>query len=136
MTNKRIGVSLAAVLALGIHALLSAAPPNELLVYFGTYTGANSKGIYVSRLNVGSGKLSPPQLAAETPSPSFLTVRARGDFLYAVNEVDTFGGEPVGSVSAFAINKDSGSLMPLNQRSSAGPGPAHLSLDQDGPAAA
>ncbi len=134
MTNKRIGVSLAAVLALGIHALLSAAPPNELLVYFGTYTGANSKGIYVSRLNVGSGKLSPPQLAAETPSPSFLTVRARGDFLYAVNEVDTFGGEPVGSVSAFAINKDSGSLMPLNQRSSAGPGPAHLSLDQDGDA--
>lgn len=131
MINKRIGLVLAAVFALGLHALLSAAP-NDLLVYFGTYTGGTSKGIYVSRLNVSTGTLSAPVLAAATPSPSFLAVRAQGDFLYAVNEVDTFGGKPGGSVSAFAIKKDTGLLTPLNQRSSAGPGPAHLSLDQDG----
>src|SRR5213595_812341 len=79
------------------------AAQSELLVYFGTYTGAKSKGIYVSRLNVATGGLSAPQLAAETPSPSFLAVRPQGDFLYAVNEVNSFNGEPVGSVSAFAI---------------------------------
>src|SRR6266545_2084497 len=95
------------------------AAPNDLLVDFGTYTGAKSKGIYVSRLDVGTGALSAPQLAAETPSPSFLAVRPQEDFLYAVNEVNTFNGEATGSVSAFAVKKDSGMLTPLNQRSSA-----------------
>ena len=48
-----------------------------------------------------------------------------------MNEVDTFEGKPTGSVSAFAIAKDTGRLTPLNVRSSAGAGPAHLSLDQE-----
>src|SRR5690348_2624328 len=71
---------------------------NGLLVYFGTYTGGKSKGIYVSRFNPATGELSAPQLAAATPSPSFLALRTQGDFLYAVNEVDTFGEQPGGSV--------------------------------------
>jgi 6-phosphogluconolactonase len=108
------------------------AAPGDLLVYIGTYTGAKSKGIYVSRLNIASGALSAPQLAAETPNPSFVAVRPQGDFLYAVNEVNTFEGKPVGSVSAFAIDTASGMLKALNQASSGGPGPAHLSLDQTG----
>ena len=105
---------------------------DELLVYFGTYTGAKSKGIYVSRLDVVTGTLSAPQLAAEARNPSFLAVRSQGDYLYAVNEIDTFGGKPAGSVSAFAINKVTGILTPLNQARSAGAGPAHLSLDASG----
>ena len=109
-----------------------AAAPNELLVYVGTYTGARSKGIYVTRLNVGTGALSAPQLAAETPNPSFLAVRAQGDFLYAANEIDAFNGKPAGSVSAFAIDKATGRLRALNQATSGGPGPAHLSLDVEG----
>lgn len=109
-----------------------AAAPGELLVYVGTYTGTNSKGIYVARLDMTTGALSAPQLAAETPNPSFLAVRQQGDFLYAVNEVDTFEGKPVGSVSAFAIDKRTGTLTALNQTSSSGPGPAHLSLDREG----
>jgi len=131
MMSRHLRCLLVALALLGAGALPSAAP-GDLLVYFGTYTGGASKGIYVSRLNRATGALSPPQLAAETPSPSFLAVRAQGDFLYAVNEVNTFEGKPVGSVSAFAIRKDSGLLTALNQRSSAGPGPAHLSLDEDG----
>ena len=109
-----------------------AAAPGDLLVYLGTYTGAKSKGIYVSRLNVATGALSAPQLAADTPNPSFLAVRPQGDVLYAANEVDTFQGKPTGSVSAFAIDKTTGRLTPLNQRSSNGPGPAHLSVDEEG----
>src|SRR6478672_7724079 len=70
----------------------SSASPGPL-VYIGTYTGPTSKGIYVSRLNLESGVLSAPELAAETPSPSFLAARPQGDFLYAVNEVDHFQGK-------------------------------------------
>lgn len=110
----------------------TAAGKNELLVYIGTYTGAKSKGIYLSRLDAASGALSPPELAAETPSPSFLAVHPRGGFLYSVNEVNTAGGNPAGSVSAFAIDRTTGKLTALNQESSGGPGPAHLIVDKSG----
>jgi 6-phosphogluconolactonase len=121
---------LAGVLALAVLTL--AAAPNDLLVYFGTYTGAKSKGIYVARLNTATGALSAPQLAAETPNPSYLAVRAQGDFLYAVNEVDMFDAQPAGSVSAFKIDRATGLLTLLNQRSSIGAGPAYLGLDRTG----
>ena len=131
-TVTKVGSLLLAVSAWLAAGTVTPAAPGDLLVYFGTYTGGASKGIYVSRLNQATGALSAPQLAAETPSPSFLAVRAQGDFLYAVNEVNMFEGKPAGSVSAFAIRKDTGLLAALNQRSSGGPGPAHLSLDEDG----
>src|SRR4051812_5917394 len=133
MLRRAILVSVVWLVAAGTWLPLSA--QGDLLVYFGTYTGAKSKGIYVSRLYLTTGTLTAPQLAAETPSPSFLAVRAQGDFLYAVNEVNTFDGKPGGSVSAFAIAKDTGKLTPLNQQASGGAGPAHLSLDASGSSA-
>jgi len=51
----------------------------QTLVYFGTYTDAKSKGIYVSSLDTASGRLTEPELAAETVNPSFLAVHP--DFL-------------------------------------------------------
>ncbi len=41
------------------------------LVYIGTYTSSNSKGIYASHLNT-YGRLGSFKLAVETPNPSFL----------------------------------------------------------------
>jgi 6-phosphogluconolactonase (cycloisomerase 2 family) len=104
----------------------------EFLVYFGTYTGPKSKGIYLSRLDLETGKLTAPQLAAETTSPSFLAVHPKGALLYAANEVSAFNGKPGGAVSAFAINAKSGALTPLNQQSSVGAGPCHLVVDKSG----
>ncbi|MFI5184838.1 MAG: lactonase family protein, partial [Vicinamibacteria bacterium] len=74
----------------------------ESLVYFGTYTGPKSQGIYVSRFDAATGRLSAPELAAITPNPSFLVSHPNGRFLYAVNELDEFHGEKAGSASAFA----------------------------------
>jgi 6-phosphogluconolactonase len=125
-------VLVAALATIAAMSVWSSAAPGDLLVYFGTYTGATSKGIYVSRFDAATGTLSAPQLAAETASPSFLAVRPEGDFLYAVNEVDTFDGKRAGSVSAFAVDKNTGLLTPLNQVTSGGPGPAHLSVDHTG----
>ena len=68
----------------------------EFLVYFGTYTGGKSKSINVSRFNITTGRLSAPELAAETRNPSFLAVHPGGRFLYAVGEVDDAGGKPSG----------------------------------------
>ncbi len=104
----------------------------SLLVYFGTYTGAKSRGIYVSRLDVASGALSAAELAAETANPSFLAVHPSRAFLYAVNEINDYGGKPTGSVTAFAIDQSTGKLRALNQQPSGGTGPAHLVVDKTG----
>ena len=52
----------------------------EFLVYFGTYTGAKSKGIYVSRFDPATGRLSAPELAAAARNPSFLALHPNGLF--------------------------------------------------------
>ena len=101
-------------------------------VYFGTYTGAKSKGIYVAQFDSTTGKLSQPELAAETRNPSFLAVHPNERFLYAVGEVNDTQGLRAGAVNAFAIESSSGKLTPLNQQTSGGTGPCHISVDATG----
>src|SRR5262245_58800543 len=105
--------------------LTATAAPGDTIVYFGTYTGGKSKGIYVSNLSA-SGRLSAPELAAETSNPSFLAVHPSGRFLYAVNENDD------GAASAFSIEEATGRLEFLNGTSSKGAGPCYISLDRTG----
>jgi 6-phosphogluconolactonase len=111
---------------------LAPAVAEDQLVYFGTYTGGKSKGIYVSRLDPATGRLTAPELAAETTNPSFLAVHPRERFVYAVGEVDGGKGEGSGTVSAFAIEPKTGKLTLLNQQSSGGGGPCHLAVDAEG----
>jgi 6-phosphogluconolactonase len=104
------------------------------MVYFGTYTGASSKGIYSSILDTKTGQLSAPRLDAEVASPAFLALHPKGHILYAVNEVDVFKDPAAGGVSAFAITPETGALKLLNQESSGGTGPCHLTVDATGSA--
>jgi 6-phosphogluconolactonase len=60
------------------------------------------------------------------PSPSFLAIHPTGQVLYAVGES---GG---GSVSAFALDRKTGTLKFLNRQSSGGGGPCHLVVDNSG----
>lgn len=116
------------------------APPAaaDALAYVGTYTGPESKGIYLFRLQTKDLdasqdlRLEPLGLAAETPSPSFLAIDPRRRLLFAVNEVDEFDGQPGGAVSAFAIDPSTFKLKLINQQSTRGGGPCHLVLDAAG----
>ena len=127
--QRREFIALAVATATGV----ARAQSTGMLVYFGTYTNnTKSRGIYVSRLDGATGALSAPELAAETPSPSFLALHPSRDFLYAANEVGEFQGTKTGSVSAFAIDRASGRLAAMNQQSSGGSGPAHVSVDNKG----
>jgi 6-phosphogluconolactonase len=118
------------LLAIAASALSQA--PTSTLVYLGTYTNAKSKGIYVSRLDLARGTLSPPVLAAESQNPSFLAIHPTRDWLYAVNEIGSYEGKSSGSVSAFSINRETGALTPINRQPSVGGGPAHLVVDHGG----
>lgn len=105
--------------------------PAELLVYVGTYTKGESRGIYVLRLDLQTGRLSEPELAVEVGNPSFLAVHPSKRVLYAVSETSESRGRPSGSVSAFVI-RDDGSLRPLSEQSSGGAGPCYVALDGTG----
>jgi 6-phosphogluconolactonase len=100
------------------------------LVYVGTYTGPESKGIYALHFDSASGKLTSEGLAAETSNPSFLAIDPSRNFLYAVNEVGDYKGQKSGSVSAFAIDRKTGKLTFLNEVSSRGAGPCHVAVDK------
>lgn len=104
----------------------------EYHVYFGTYTGEKSKGIYVARFDSTTGKLSEARLAVETRNPSFLAVHPNGKFLYAVGEVDNTHGQRAGAVIAYGFDPGTGSLTQLNQQTSGGAGPCHISIDATG----
>jgi 6-phosphogluconolactonase len=101
-------------------------------IYIGTYTKTTSKGIYVLQMDPASGRLSEPQLAVESASPSFLAMHQGGRFLFAVNETADFDGTKCGAVSAFAIDPPSGKLTLLNQRTSGGPSACYVSIDSAG----
>ena len=101
-------------------------------VYFGTYTGPKSKGIYRATFDPVDGKLGPVELAAALDNPSFLAVHPSRALLYAACEVSDFGGKNAGAVAALAIRPGDGKLTLLNRQSSQGPGPCHLSIDRSG----
>lgn len=121
------------VVVLGLACIAMAAPAaargHDLLVYAGTYTQGESKGIYRFHLDTKTGALSGLELAAETPNPSFLALHPNHHFLYAANEN---GDATKDAVSAFAVDLPGGALTPLNQQPSRGAAPCHLSLDSRG----
>jgi 6-phosphogluconolactonase len=80
-------------------------------------------------LDQRTGKLSAPELAAAIPSPNFLAPSPDGRFLYAATRVDEFSGVKGGAISAFAVDATTGKLTLLNQKSSGGDGPCHVSVD-------
>lgn len=102
----------------------------EVPVYFGTYTrGGESKGIQVSTFDDEAGTLTSPVLAIEADNPSFLAFAPSGKTLYAVSEISGEGG--AGRVSAYRVT-GGGKLEWINQQSSGGAGPCHVSVSPDG----
>src|SRR3954470_16711967 len=98
-TRRNLLRSIASLPALAFRRV-SGAAGKSFLVYWGTYTEGGgqfgngaSKGIYVSRMDAGSGKLTEPELAAESANPSWLTIHPNRRYLYAVNERMEGGGK-------------------------------------------
>jgi 6-phosphogluconolactonase len=101
-------------------------------LYIGSYNQDDGDGIHVYSLDAKTGALTPQSSIGGVKNPSFLAVHPSGRFLYAVSEVAKSNGEAGGGVSAFQVDGDSGALSPLNETSSMGQGPCHLSVEQTG----
>ncbi|MGB0386452.1 MAG: lactonase family protein [Ardenticatenaceae bacterium] len=101
----------------------------ELVVYVGTYTQSPEEGIYVYRLALSSGALTYQSQVSGMVNPSFLAIDPTARYLYAVREVPE---EDDPAVIAFSIDPTTKNLTYLNEQSSHGGSPAHLTVDQSG----
>ena len=103
------------------------------VLFVGTYTGhegSASRGLYVYRMDPASGELTFERAVDGILNPSYLDIHPELNFLYAVIETQSFGGERVGGVSALSIA--SGASAVLNQQPSHGTDPCHISVEQAG----
>lgn len=104
---------------------MSAQTKQDRLLYVGTYTSGKSDGIYVYRMDPATGQLE-RKSSSKSENPSFLALDPARRFLFAVNE------KPEGSISAFRIDSHTGDLSFINQQSSKGADPCHLTVDKTG----
>jgi len=122
------------------------AKEKPLMAYVGTFSSplqdvletqvdlppGNGRGIHLFEIDRETGAMTPAGIHRMGTSPSCLAVNAAGTHLYSTNETDRVGAEKHGSVSAFEINKEDGSLKPLNTVNSGGAGPTYVSIHPSG----
>jgi 6-phosphogluconolactonase len=110
----------------------------KTLVYVGTYTATlphvagKAEGIYVYQFDSSTGALTLVTKATGIVNPSFLTIDPQQRNLYAVSEVQKSDDQPGGLVSAYAIDAQTGALTYLNQQTTRGTDPCHLSVEKTG----
>jgi 6-phosphogluconolactonase len=138
MKLLRTTVAVAALMA----ALTSADAAWAARAYIGTYTpdpadarsGANNhgQGIYLVNVDDATGAPSNPKLVAKSLSPTWITLSADHKFLYAVNEIASFGANKSGTITAYAVDRASGALKQLNVVDSGGSIPCYVSIHPSG----
>jgi 6-phosphogluconolactonase len=106
-----------------------AAMPAGFRVYVGT---RGSGRTYVHPLRFELERLRADGEPVEAVNPSFGVFHSNGHHLYVVNEIGKSGTDQAGSVSAFAIEQDTGGLELLNTLSTGGAAPCHVSVSADG----
>jgi 6-phosphogluconolactonase (cycloisomerase 2 family) len=100
--------------------------PSSYFAYVGARTtkerGARGNGLNVYRVDASTGVWTHVQLLDDLVNPSFLAFDRTRHFLYAVH------GD-LSDISAFAVNRTTGQLAPINRRSTGGKNPVHLAVD-------
>jgi len=99
--------------------------------YVGTYT-PNGGGIYLFRLDPGTGALTQMQLIDDIRNPTWLAVNPAGTHLYAVSEIDNYQGLRSGAVVSYVIDSENFQLKRLGAVSSAGAAPTYVGVHPSG----
>jgi 6-phosphogluconolactonase (cycloisomerase 2 family) len=92
----------------------------------------NGRGIHVFKVDREGGALAPAGVVEMGTSPSCLVINAARTRLYSANETDRAGELKEGTVTAFAIDRATGALTPLNTVRSGGAGPTYVSIHPSG----
>lgn len=123
---KGIGILLLSFFYIASHA------QGKEIMYVGTYSVRGSEGVYVYEFDRSKRTLTHIQTVRTLESPTFLAIHPSGKFLYTVNRGPIEGKNKYGSLSAYAIDNNTGKLSLLNHRSSYGSSPCHISVDRSG----
>ncbi|WP_073094117.1 lactonase family protein [Cyclobacterium lianum] len=105
--------------------------PKEIL-YIGTYSEKESEGLYVLDFNRSELSARTIQTVQDKKSPTFLALHPNEKFLYAAYREGKDKNDPAGTIVAYAIDKKTGKLSEINQVSSVGASPCHISVDPSG----
>ena len=131
---RRLICLIALLSVLSVHA-------QSYYLLVGTYTnmGSNSstppkdstgsKGIYVYRWDAATGQATLLSHTAGVVNPSFLDPAPDGVHVYAATETRTTGA---GSLSAFLLDRGSGTLRFINKVPSGGDNPVYVSVHRSG----
>jgi 6-phosphogluconolactonase len=96
------------------------------IAYVGSRTtkerGARGEGINVYSVDADSGRWTHLQLVSGLLNPSFLAFDRNEKFLYTVHGDSS-------EISAFEVDDRAGTLAPINQESTQGKNPVHLTVD-------
>lgn len=126
LTGATLATSFSHVAAAAKSQTRTIMPSKTIFAYVGSRTtkerNAHGEGINVYRMDPATGNWKHIQLVANLINPSFLTFDRHQRFLYSVH------GDQ-GEVSAFTIDASSGMLTFLNQQSTGGKNPVHLTVD-------
>ncbi|HTI90127.1 MAG TPA: lactonase family protein [Puia sp.] len=126
-----------------LFALLSALTADAQSYYLlvGTYTNmgstsprppkdsTGSKGIYVYRWDAATGQATLLSHTTGVVNPSFLDIAPDGQHVYAATETRTTGA---GSISAFLLDRRSGTLQFINKEPSGGDNPVYVAVHRSG----
>lgn len=124
---KKIWIPIILSICYGCASMKNTNTAREIL-YIGT---ASESGIHVYEFERGKLSFTPLQTVSAV-KPTFLAIHPGKGFLYSVNRVSLAPGKDWGSVAAWAVDAQSGELTLLNEQSTHGKDPNHISLDQTG----
>jgi 6-phosphogluconolactonase len=102
------------------------------IMYAGTTGARGSKGIYVLQFDRAQQTLTELQAVTEKKNPNFLAVGPDKKHLYAIYSEGATPDDHRGTVMSFNIDPKTGFLTKLNEQSTEGRGPAHVSIDPNG----
>src|SRR5688572_8111736 len=115
------------ILSICLNGCASMQMTSREILYVGT---ASESGIHVFEFDRAKASFKPLQTLPAV-KPTFLAVHPDKKFLYPVNRITLVPGQDWGSVAAWAIDAG-GKLKLLNEQSTQGKDPNHISLDQTG----
>ncbi|EKZ1624006.1 lactonase family protein [Listeria monocytogenes] len=99
---------------------------NQATAYIGTYTKAESQGIYRLVIDKTTGEIKENKLAGKMDNPTYLKISDDEKFVYSVAKDGDKGG-----VAAFSVEED-GSLTFIGQDVQTGNPPCYVDASHDG----
>ncbi|PSL24983.1 lactonase family protein [Chitinophaga ginsengisoli] len=99
-------------------------------LFVGSYNDAKDKdGIYIYRMDMESGRLDKVCTFSAIMNPSYLTLSANGQYIYACTETRTAG---MGSVSSYRFDRQQRLITLLSKQPSGGDNPVYLTVHKSG----